>query len=90
MITSAIGTPAALENLAEECCELAHASLKLARILRGENPTDAGRKQVTAAVIEEYTDVVHMASDLGLKPEAKQIAIKNERFMQRCKATHKG
>lgn len=31
-----IGEPAMLEQLAEECVELAHAALKLARVERGE------------------------------------------------------
>ena len=38
-IIDEIGVPAMLEQLAEECSELAHASLKLARKIRGENPT---------------------------------------------------
>lgn len=45
------------EQLAEECCELAHAALKRARILRGENPTPetlVGNKQ---AFTEESVDV---------------------------------
>lgn len=33
------GEPALLEQLAEECSELAQAALKLARLERGENPT---------------------------------------------------
>lgn len=38
-IVDAIGLPAVLEQLAEECCELGQAALKLSRIMRGENPT---------------------------------------------------
>ena len=38
-IIDSIGLPAVLEQLAEECSELAQASLKYARLLRGENPT---------------------------------------------------
>lgn len=34
-----IGEAALLEQLAEECAELAHVALKMARIIRGENPT---------------------------------------------------
>lgn len=33
-----LGEPALLEQLAEECSELAQAALKLARLERGENP----------------------------------------------------
>ena len=38
-IVDRIGKPAMLEQTAEECAELAHACLKEARRLRGENPT---------------------------------------------------
>ena len=34
-----VGEAAVLEQTAEECAELAHACLKMARKLRGENPT---------------------------------------------------
>lgn len=38
-IVERIGEPAFLEQLAEECSELAQAALKTARKYRGENPT---------------------------------------------------
>lgn len=38
-ILNKIGEPAVLEQLAEECTELAQSALKLARKIRGENPT---------------------------------------------------
>ena len=38
-IIEQIGECAVLEQLAEECVELAQAALKLARKKRGENPT---------------------------------------------------
>lgn len=51
-------TEAALyEQLAEECVELAHAALKLARIKRGENPTPVSVEEAMSAVLEEYTDL---------------------------------
>ena len=45
------------EQLAEECVELAHAALKLARIKRGENPTPISIEVALGAVMEEYTDL---------------------------------
>ena len=45
------------EQLAEECVELAHAALKLARIKRGENPTPVSVEDAMGAVMEEYTDL---------------------------------
>lgn len=37
MMIEKIGTPAMLEQLAEEAAELSQAALKLARVLRGES-----------------------------------------------------
>lgn len=51
------------EQLAEECCELAHACLKKARKLRGESPTPMEMEEIDANVSEEYTDV-HLVSEL--------------------------
>lgn len=57
MIIDAIGEPALLEQLAEECTELAHACLKYARILRGENPTPVSAEDAQEQVILEAADV---------------------------------
>ena len=53
-----IGVPAMFELLAEECTELAHASLKYARALRGENPTPKTTQQCQADISEEVADVM--------------------------------
>lgn len=39
MMIEIVGKPAMFEQLAEEATELAQATLKMARKLRGENPT---------------------------------------------------
>ena len=52
-----IGIPAMLEQLAEECSELAHASLKLARKIRGENPTPKDIPELLFNLKEEAADV---------------------------------
>ena len=39
-----VGYAACYEALAEECMELAHCALKLARVLRGDNPVKEGGK----------------------------------------------
>ena len=57
MLIEKVGEPAALELLAEECVELAHAALKLARIERGENPSPLEREECIEKVIEEMADV---------------------------------
>lgn len=56
----AVGEPAILEQMAEECCELGHAALKRARILRAENPTPAREEDSLSSLMEEMADVVLM------------------------------
>lgn len=56
-IVDRIGLPAMLEQTAEECAELAHACLKEARRLRGENPTPCTAEKCKAAIMEEMADV---------------------------------
>lgn len=56
-IVDRIGLPAMLEQTAEECAELAHACLKEARRLRGENPTPCTAEECKATIIEEMADV---------------------------------
>lgn len=58
VIVDALGTPALLEGCAEECAELAQACLKLARKLRGDNPTPANEKEIIANISEEMADVL--------------------------------
>lgn len=60
-IIEEIGEAAMLEQLAEECTELAKAALKMARIIRKENPTPVTEKEAIANIREEYTDVVQCA-----------------------------
>lgn len=52
-----LGEPALMEQLAEECSELAQAALKLARKERGENPTPKTLDECFKALIEEMADV---------------------------------
>lgn len=56
-ITDRIGVAAALEQLAEEASELAHAALKMARIVRGENPTPVNEEEARLNLHEEIGDV---------------------------------
>ena len=57
MLIEKIGEPATLELLAEECTELAHACLKLARVMRGENPTPKTKDECRKRVVEEIADI---------------------------------
>ena len=63
-IIEKIGIPAILENCSEECLELGHAGLKLARVLRGENPTPVSEEAAIAKVVEEAADVTLMIEAL--------------------------
>lgn len=56
-VLNTIGEPAVLEQLAEECAELAQAALKLARIERGENPTPVQWIAAQRLLLEEIADV---------------------------------
>ena len=82
-IEKKIGKPALLEQLAEECSELAKAALKQARIIRGENPTPVTEQEAYNDVIEEYTDVVHCAIELDLSIDQAQIVRKDKRWTER-------
>ena len=77
-IIDSIGLPAVLEQLAEECSELAQASLKYARLLRGENPTPKTEQECLEALTEEIADVDLCISELmmvGLVDSNKVIDI---------------
>ena len=82
-ILECIGYPALLEQLAEECAELGKAALKMARIFRRENPTPVTREDAEIALIEEYTDVVQCAQELGLEPDLVEMKEQKERFFER-------
>ena len=64
MIKDYIGTPALLEQFAEECSELAQASLKYARKLRRENPTPKTEQEILDNLHEEIADVLVCIDEL--------------------------
>lgn len=80
-----IGEPAMYEQMAEECVELAKAALKMARIERGENPTPVTATEMHDAIIEEYTDIVNCANELGIHSSPSIAMYKMERFKIRWK-----
>ena len=57
-ILDQIGEAAALEQTAEECAELAHACLKMARKFRAENPTPAAEEEICERIHEELADLM--------------------------------
>lgn len=59
-----IGEPATLELLAEECIELSHAALKLARVERGENPSPVKKLAAVQKVLMEMADTQIAISEI--------------------------
>ena len=77
-IVSQIGEGAALEQLAEEAAELAQAALKLARIVRHENPTPVDYETAFYSLHEELGDV-RLCTKVLEEKYGKLITIKDER-----------
>ena len=84
-IRKAIGEPALWEGIAEEAVEFAHAALKVARIMRGENPTPAGLPETLRQAAEEYTDLRIYAGILRIQVDAGVFSDKKERLVTRLK-----
>lgn len=84
-IREVVGLPALYEGLAEEATELAHAALKIARILRGENPTPSGPEEARNATIEEFTDLIIYADVLGILCDPEIYSWKRDRMDRRIR-----
>lgn len=94
-IHNQISVPALLELTAEECVELAHACLKLARYLRGENPTPAEMDDMIIDLHEEIADVL-VCSNVLVEAELLNPAMiekiekkKIDRWAERLKENNK-
>ncbi len=93
LVIEAIGLPAVLEQCAEELAELTQATLKMARKLRGENPTPVTHAQAAAHLHEELGDVrlclkvmdVAMGGDNTTAVEAEKLRRWLERINQEQK-----
>lgn len=82
-ITDILGEAEVLAQLAEEAAELAQAALKLRRVLDGRNPTPVTEKEARQNLMEEYTDVVHCALELGVVENLHLIVEKRTRWKMR-------
>jgi hypothetical protein len=59
-----------LTQLAEEAAELAQAANKMARIIRGTNPTPKTRHAAAMNLVEEFTDVMNVGRRvLDIQPD---------------------
>ena len=82
-ILSAIGVPALLEQTAEECAELTQAALKMARALRGENPTPVTHSQAAEHLLEELGDVRLCLKLLGIATGGASTSTQEQQKLQR-------
>lgn len=87
-INKRVPTAAMYEQFAEECVELAQVALKMARRLRGENPTPMTEEQIKHNLIEEASDVHLMSRILGIKPDIYIVNAKLARWYERLEAKH--
>ena len=81
----AIPTPALYEQLAEECTELGKAALKMARVLRKENPTPVTFNEASTMICEELSDCFTVCLVLGIDPDIKIIMEKMRRWVDRLR-----
>lgn len=74
-----------LAGLAEECCELAQAALKLRRCYDGTNPTSADPDNQYEAFLEEIGDVELYLDHLSINREVinEYKAMKQKRWERR-------
>lgn len=86
---------AILENCAEECTELSHACLKMARKIRGENPTPKTIEEIKENLIEELADVALTMSalisalDLNMAEIENLVGYKTTRWKHRLEKAGK-
>lgn len=61
-----LSAPCLYDQLAEEAVELAQAAIKMARIMRGENPSPVTQSFAEKCVREEYNDIINVAKILKI------------------------
>ena len=94
-IVEALSEEVLLEGLAEEAAELAHAALKLSRILRGENPTPVTEREAARNLFEELADMCLMSQVIKQKLEFNEkgieaiVSYKIDRWFKRLEAAGK-
>lgn len=71
-----------LAQLAEESTELAHAALKMRRVITGDNPTPVSKGEALAAIKEEIADVELLIELLDVCDNGTVEAIKNRKILR--------
>lgn len=82
-----IAEPALLEQMSEECAELAQALLKKARKIRGENYTPRTFASIDNDIVEEFTDVILCSMVLSLEVDTNILNRKLDRWICRNKSS---
>lgn len=80
-----LSSEAIFEQLAEECCELAQASLKYIRALGNGNPTPVLPSQALFNILEEANDVYLCLMAANIFPKDRELDRKLERWYNRVK-----
>lgn len=83
MIREKVGKPALYENMAEEAAEVAHAALKVSRIMRGENPTPEKLNDAMLRLKHELCDLQVVCDVTGLECDYGYMTEKLERWIDR-------
>ena len=83
MIDRFAGKASTYELLAEEASELAKSALKVARVMRAEEPTPVTIGEAEASLVEELTDVRVVSDALGLVPDERMYSFKVRRWLER-------
>lgn len=78
-----ISDAAMLEGLAEEAAELAQAALKLARVIREENPTPTTGETAVAHLTEETADVLLYLQEIRERHGITLVEINNIMTLKR-------
>ena len=88
-IETVLSDAAIYEQLAEECAELGQAALKLARILRQENPTPVTLQEAEKSLREEADDVLVCLDVIGHEPDWVFMEVKTNRWCDRLRERRK-
>lgn len=87
-IREQLSTPDQFAQVAEEAVELAHAAMKMQRILTGTNPTPVTEKEAMGKVMEEICDLYNALEVLKLDVSLKYEGIRKKkmaRWVERIK-----
>lgn len=78
-----LSKPCIYDQLAEEATELAQAAIKMARILRRENPSPVTPHFAEHMVEEEYNDLMNVIHLLGYAEDKDKQREKMRRWIER-------